>query len=240
MIVDYAEWFLFAWVLSNQSGVPVPVVPALLGAGALAGNGRLNLAVVIAIAVGASLAADLTWYGLGRWRGAPVLKTLGWMSPGAGALVHRARRIFTAHARSFQLGGRFLPEMNAIAAGLAGATRLSIVPFVGYGAMSALTWAGRWIGLGYFLSHPVTETAARLGVRLIVPFVAPFAVYLLFRRARRHHVIRLVRRDLLWRGSSLGSRTAAASCQQADTPSEGPPCAAEANEGGGKMVVVHG
>ena len=67
MIVDYAEWFLFAWVLSNQSGVPVPVVPALLGAGALAGNGRLNLAVVIAIAVGASLAADLTWYGLVLW-----------------------------------------------------------------------------------------------------------------------------------------------------------------------------
>src|SRR5262249_54226211 len=56
--------------------------------------------------------------------------------------VHRARRVFTAHARGFQFGGRFLPEMNAIAAGLAGATKLSIVPFVGYGAMSALTWAG--------------------------------------------------------------------------------------------------
>jgi hypothetical protein len=51
-----------------------------------------------------------------------------------------------------------------------------------------------WIGLGYFLSIAVTETAARLGVRLIVFFLAPFALYLLFHRARRHRVIRLFRR----------------------------------------------
>jgi hypothetical protein len=36
VILDQAEWFLFTWVLGNQIGVPVPVVPALLGAGALA------------------------------------------------------------------------------------------------------------------------------------------------------------------------------------------------------------
>ncbi len=42
MILDHAEWFLFAWVFGNQAGVPVPVVPALLGAGALAKSGRLG------------------------------------------------------------------------------------------------------------------------------------------------------------------------------------------------------
>ncbi len=62
MILEHATWFLFAWVFCNQAGVPVPVVPALLGAGALAGSGHLSVAVVIGIAVGASLVADLTWY----------------------------------------------------------------------------------------------------------------------------------------------------------------------------------
>ncbi len=87
MMVDHAEWFLFAWVFGNQAGVPLPVVPALLGAGVLAGSGYLSMAAIIGIAVGAALAADLTWYGLGRWRGARVLKMLGRFAPNAGILA---------------------------------------------------------------------------------------------------------------------------------------------------------
>jgi membrane protein DedA with SNARE-associated domain len=169
----------------------------LLGAGALAGNGHVSLGVIIVLAVGASLGADLTWYGLGRGRGARVLRMLARLSPSAGILIHRARHVFVAHVGAFQLGARFLPELNAISAGLAGATKSSIVRFAFYGLASALMWAGGWIGLGYFLSNAVTETAARLGVRLIVFFLAPFALYLLyllFHRARRHRVIRLFRR----------------------------------------------
>src|SRR2546422_6484186 len=124
MILEHAGLFCFAWVFGNQFGVPVPVVPALLGAGALAGSGHLDMAAIIAIAVGASLGADLTWYGLGRWRGAQMLKMLGRLSPNAGLLVGRARRVFSAHGAAFQLGARFLPGLNAIAAGLAGAPKL--------------------------------------------------------------------------------------------------------------------
>ena len=193
MILEHATWFLFAWVFGNQAGVPVPVVPALLGAGALAGNGHLSMAVIIGIAVGASLAADLTWYGLGRWHGSRALKMFDRLAPNAGTLVRRAQHVFGAHAGAFQLGARFLPELNAIAGGLAGATKTSIIRFLCYGAVSALTWAGAWIGLGYFLSHAVTETAARLGIRLIVLFLAAFALYLPFQRARRHRLIRVFR-----------------------------------------------
>src|SRR5262249_44365066 len=90
---------------------------------------------------------------------------------------------------------RFLPELNAIAGGLAGATKVRIIRFVFYGVVSASAWAGGWIGLGYFLSHAINETAARLGVRVIVLFLAPFALYLLFHRARRRHVIRVFRQS---------------------------------------------
>ena len=197
MMVDHAEWFLFAWVFGNQAGVPLPVVPALLGAGVLAGSGYLSMASIIGIAVGASLAADVTWYGLGRWRGARVLKILGRVAPNAGTLVSRARPVFLAHAAAFHLAARFLPELNAIAAGLAGVTKVSTTRFVCYGAVSALIWAGGWTGLGYLLSQAVTETAARLGIRLIVFFLAPFALYLLFHRVRRHRLIRVFRQARL-------------------------------------------
>jgi membrane protein DedA with SNARE-associated domain len=193
VILEHTEWFLFAWVFGNQAGVPVPVVPALLGAGALAGNGHLSMAVIVGIAVGASLAADLTWYGLGRWRGTRVLKTLGRLAPRVTVLVRRAEHAFTAHTGTFQFGARFLPEINAIGAGLAGATKVSAPRFICYGAISALAWAGAWIWLGFLVSHAVTETAAQLGIRLVVPFLAAFALYLPFYRARRHRLIRAFR-----------------------------------------------
>jgi membrane protein DedA with SNARE-associated domain len=62
---EYAMW-LFAWVAVNQGGVPTPVVPALVAAGALAGAGDASLPTLIAVIVGASLVADLVWYGVGR------------------------------------------------------------------------------------------------------------------------------------------------------------------------------
>jgi membrane protein DedA with SNARE-associated domain len=184
VILDQLEWLLFAWVLGNQSGLPVPVVPALLGAGALAGSARLSLSRIIVVAVGASLSADLTWYGLGRWRGARGLMLLARLSPTAGPLVHRARRVFLTREGAFQLGARFLPELNAISAALAGTAKVSIVRFAFYGLASAVTWAGGWIGLGYLMSDAVTATATRLGVRLIVFFLAAFALYLFLYRAR--------------------------------------------------------
>jgi membrane protein DedA with SNARE-associated domain len=209
-MLEHATWFLFAWVFCNQAGVPVPVVPALLGVGTLARDGHLSLAVIIGITVGASLAADLTWYGLGRWRGDRALKVLGRLAPHAGMLVRRARRVFAAHVRTFQIGARFLPELNAIASGLAGVTKRSITRFVCYGALSSLAWAGAWIGLGYFLSNALTETAVRLGIRLIVPFVAAFAFYLPFQRIRRHRLIRAFRRGPLRSNDFKGRLNSAA------------------------------
>jgi len=193
VILEHAEWFLFAWVFGNQAGVPVPVVPALLGAGALAGNGHLSMAVMVGIAVGASLAADVTWYGLGRWRGARVLKALGRLAPRAGVLVRRAQHVFAAHVGTFQFGARFVPELNAIGSGLAGATKVSVTRFVCYGTVSALAWAGTWIGLGFLLSHAVMETAAQLGIRVVVLFLAAFAIYLPFHRVRRHRLVWVIR-----------------------------------------------
>jgi hypothetical protein len=125
---------------------------------AAAGCGHLRMAVMIGIAVGASLAADLMWYSLGRWRGTGMLRMLARLAPNGGLLVRRARGLFLAHVRLVQFGARFLPELNAIASGLAGASNLSVTRFVCYGAASALVWAGAWMGLGYVLSHPVTET----------------------------------------------------------------------------------
>jgi len=52
VIVENAQWVLFARILANQGGVPVPVVPALFGVGALIASGRLSVVTTMVVAVG--------------------------------------------------------------------------------------------------------------------------------------------------------------------------------------------
>src|SRR5260370_42417280 len=90
-IVENAEWVLFAWVLANQGGVPVPVVPALLGVGALIASGRLSVVTTMVVAVGATLCADLVWDSLARRRGTRTLALIARFSPTARGRAHRGR-----------------------------------------------------------------------------------------------------------------------------------------------------
>jgi len=142
----WAEWALFVWVLANQGGVPIPVVPALLGAGALAASGgSLSVVVTLAVSIAAALCADLTSYLLGRWRDSQAIDLLTRLVPTARTHVECASHLRLAHGGVLQLGTRFLPELNPIAAGLAGAAGMSLKRFLAGAAVSALAWAGSWL-----------------------------------------------------------------------------------------------
>lgn len=57
---------LFASVFARQICLPVPAILFLLAGGAMAGNGRLNLALVIGLGVTGCVLADLVWFEAGR------------------------------------------------------------------------------------------------------------------------------------------------------------------------------
>ena len=179
----WAEWALFVWVLANQGGVPIPVVPALLGAGALAGSGgSLSVVVTLAVSIAAALCADLTWYFLGRWRGSRALDLLTRLVPKARTHVQCAAHRLRTHQRLFQLGARFLPEVNPIAAGLAGAAGMSVSRFLPGAAVSAAVWSGSWIGIGYLLTYGGAGLARSVGIPLTFVVIAMLVGLLLLRR----------------------------------------------------------
>src|SRR5215475_7206505 len=128
-LLEHAEWVVFALILANQAGLPVFAAPALLGLGAMAAAASGNIVVMLPGAVGAALGADLIWYGLGRWRGGWALGALGRLSRPTSGFVDHAQRLFLSHERAFQLGARFLPELNPVVAALAGAARVDVGRF---------------------------------------------------------------------------------------------------------------
>jgi membrane protein DedA with SNARE-associated domain len=165
-MMQNAVWVLFIWVLANQAGLPVPVSPSLLAAGTLVGSGHLSFVVVLAAAVAAALGADLIWYGLGRRWGIRSLASLVRVLRQPPTSVGRIRDVFRTHQLGVVWSARFLPELNPVAAGLAGATGVTLSRFLLNAAGSALVWAGALTGAGYLLAGAISTSAPRAGLAL--------------------------------------------------------------------------
>ncbi len=96
-LVRHGATVLFAAVFVEQMGVPLPAVPWLLAAGALAGAGKMNWAVALSAATFGSLLADLIWFYLGRYRGQRVLNLLCRISLEPDSCVRRTENLFTRY-----------------------------------------------------------------------------------------------------------------------------------------------
>src|ERR1700687_4862795 len=93
-LLHHGHAVLFVWVFAEQIGIPVPSMPILLAAGALAGAGRLDLGIVVAVAVGAALTSDIIWFHVGRARGIKVLQLLCRVSLEPDSCVRNTQDIF--------------------------------------------------------------------------------------------------------------------------------------------------
>jgi len=177
---------LFVWVLLNQAGVPLPVVPSLLAAGALA-HSRAGLLVPVLATVAGTLVADLVWYGLGRWRGPQALALLGRLSRRSAACVENAEERFLTHQLGFLFSSRFIPEMNPIAAGMAGATGIVPGRYILIATTSALAWALAWMSAGYALGHVTGRMPTAFGFLTTLGLLAGaiLAGWLVLRHRRR-------------------------------------------------------
>jgi membrane protein DedA with SNARE-associated domain len=186
-MMDHAQWIVLGLIFANQAGAPVFTTPALLGVGALVWTGDVSVAFATAAAMGASLCADLGWYSVGKWRGHWARAALRRLSRGASVLVDDAQRLFLAHDRAFQLGARFVPELNPVAAAFAGVAGIGLKRFVPGAAATAAIWAGTWIGVGYLIAS-TTWTGTGSGISFLAIIVAVSLIAslsLVIRRALR-------------------------------------------------------
>jgi membrane protein DedA with SNARE-associated domain/rhodanese-related sulfurtransferase len=188
---------IFVWSFGVQGGAPIPAVPMLLGAGALAGAGQMNLMLAVATAVAATLAADVLWYILGLFVGGRVLGILGRLSLDPDSFVRDAKERFQAHRARFLVLAKFLPGVNPLASALAGVVALRPVSFLSFDVVGALLWAGGWMTLGYVCSDVIEAVAtqvARVGTPVAIALVTVLIAYFAFKLARRQRFLRHLRK----------------------------------------------
>jgi membrane protein DedA with SNARE-associated domain/rhodanese-related sulfurtransferase len=197
LLTQYGLAVIFVWAFAVQAGAPAPAVPMLLGAGALSGAGRMNLASALSAAMAATVVADLVWFSLGRSHGTRVLGLLCRFSLDPDSLIRHAKERFVAHRLRYLVLAKFLPGVNPLAAGLAGAVPIRLGRFVLYAAIGALLWAGAWMTLGYLSADVIVRIATgagRFGTPLALVIAAALVVYLGYKFARRQRFLHHLRK----------------------------------------------
>src|SRR5258706_5477645 len=74
-VAKYGLPLVFLNVFLEQIGLPIPAIPTLVAAGALAAEGKLSGWALVGLSILASLIADTIWFLLGRRHGYRILKT---------------------------------------------------------------------------------------------------------------------------------------------------------------------
>jgi membrane protein DedA with SNARE-associated domain len=187
---------LLGWVFAEQIGLPVPSMPLLLAAGALAGAGRLNFFFSLFIVVFAAVAADSMWYWLGRVKGIKILQLLCKISLEPDSCVRRTEGVFSKQGARSLLLAKFLPGLSTVAPPLAGIFHMRPQRFVLFDACGSLLWAGSFLGLGFVFSgeiERIAEHAARLGGSLLGVLVALLAAYIAYKYIARQRFLRELR-----------------------------------------------
>jgi membrane protein DedA with SNARE-associated domain/rhodanese-related sulfurtransferase len=195
-VSQYGEILIFAVVLAEQIGLPLPAVPILLVAGALAGGGKIDLTGVIVLSVIACMAGDLFWYELGRRRGRRALNLLCRVSLEPDSCVRRTENFFTRHGVRSLILAKFIPGLSTLAPALAGLFRISMQRFLLYNGLGAVLWTLAFIIPGYLLSdhiERVAEEVERLGVWFAYVFGAGTVAYIMYKYIHRQHLLRELR-----------------------------------------------
>lgn len=192
-LIEYGYLVIFVWVALDQAGLPLPAVPLLLAAGALAGIGELSLVLIILTAIIAAVPVDLFWYWLGRIRGGKVLNLLCSISLEPDYCVRNTEHTFDRLGVFSLLIAKFVPGMQTLAPPMAGMTNMRVSLFLFLDTLGTLIWALLFAGVGFWFHTELEYMAGRfaeLGV---------LAGYILFGALFLYVGVKLVQRRLFLR-----------------------------------------
>lgn len=193
LIETYGLLIVFGTVLLEQIGLPIPAMPILIVAGALAVAGDISWPACLAASVVACLISDFFWFRAGRFYGKRVLRLLCRISLSPDYCVSQTEDKFRRYGAKSLIVAKFIPGFNTIAPPLAGATGTSTAQFLAYSVAGGLLWSGVGIGLGVWFHASVDDVLGWLesmGGTALVALLAALALFVLYKYIERRRFLR--------------------------------------------------
>ncbi len=190
LLAQHGVALVFANVLLTQMGLPLPAIPTMMLAGALAAGGHMSVLEAFWAAVAASLIADVAWFVAGRRWGHQVLALLCRLSLSPQSCVRQTERVFIRWGVGSLVVAKFVPGLATVAPPLAGAIRLRLATFCLFDGIGAALWAGSSMMVGWLLGdqiEAIVDWMGRMGgyaAAAIVVLVAAYMTFKWFERLR--------------------------------------------------------
>jgi membrane protein DedA with SNARE-associated domain/rhodanese-related sulfurtransferase len=193
LIQTYGVLIVFGTVLLEQIGLPIPAMPILIVAGALAAGGEINWAACLAASLAACLISDYFWFRAGRFYGKRVLRLLCKISLSPDYCVSQTEDKFRRYGAKSLVVAKFIPGFNTIAPPLAGAMGTTTPRFLGLSVIGGLLWSGVGIGAGAIFHDSiddVLETLDTMGGAALAGLLTLLALFVLYKYVERRRFLR--------------------------------------------------
>jgi membrane protein DedA with SNARE-associated domain/rhodanese-related sulfurtransferase len=151
----YGLQIVFVSVLLDQGGLPLPSFSLVVVAAGVATAAGQPVWPIFALAVIATLVADLIWFAGGRRFGAAMLRMICRVSLSPDSCVGTTRRIYTRWGAPSLIFAKYVPGLAAVATTLAGETRIPVARFALYDGIGAALWAGGGVALGVIFHQAI-------------------------------------------------------------------------------------
>jgi membrane protein DedA with SNARE-associated domain len=169
-VSEYAVMFVLVTIMG--AGVPGPGDASLIAAGALAGDGKLNIWIVLVTAGVAWMLGSVIGFVIGARGGRPLLDH-------PGRLEKRRRKLLAKGDRAF---GRYTFVASAtLPAFVSGIFHVRFWLF-GLGALTAgIFWIGIYVGVSYFLGEEIAKLVGKIGTKALIGVIVLVVAGLLIR-----------------------------------------------------------
>jgi membrane protein DedA with SNARE-associated domain/rhodanese-related sulfurtransferase len=195
-LIDHGGPVLFAAILLDELGLPMPAVPFLVAAGALVARHQLSPGVAFGVALGACFIADTLWFHLGRSQGNRVLRLLCRISLEPDSCVSRTQNLFERYGMRVVLIAKFMPGLSAVVPPMAGGSKIPFARFLIFDAIGSAFYAATYLCAGVIFNSQLEWLLSLLsgfGKSAIGILLLVAAVYLAYKFAQRHRLLRKLR-----------------------------------------------
>jgi len=169
-LTEYIIMFVFVMILGF--GLPGPGDASLIAAGTLAGEGRLNLWVVLGLGMAAWMLGSVAGYAFGISGGRSLLD-----HPGR---VEKSRRKLLAKG-DHAFGGHTFVASVTMPAFVSGIFRVPIWVFILGALVAGVGWVGMYVGLSYFLGAEIAKHIGNVGAKAVVGVIVIVVIGLAIR-----------------------------------------------------------
>ncbi len=166
-------------------GFVLPGETAVLVAGFVASQGRVNIVLLCALVVLAAIIGDSVGYAIGS-RFGHRLFTLPLVRSKRDSL-EKALEILQKRGPTYVFLGRFTAFLRAVMPGLAGMSKMHYRSFLLANALGGLVWGLGFTLLGYFggnALHTIEKSASWVGIVVLILLVAAFTTTHILKKRR--------------------------------------------------------